>query len=164
MSGDSSGSVTESHSLELSLDFIAASERCPNKLTRGLPHLSHEEVDGIRTNSPSKQRHTHTQKRSLLVMSWKPSCACPLGWGGWWLQTAGVGYWWSCCECLSEACPNNLIPKGRVESQRMGGAAVTMKKCPPPPNPPWATTPPSLYSNSVLKAGSSEEARDGNAE
>lgn len=85
-------------------------------------------------------------------MSWKPSSACPLGWGGWWLQTAGVGYWWSCCECLSEACPNNLIPKGRVESQRMGGAAVTMKKWTPPPQAPLGHNSPIPLFQQCLKS------------
>lgn len=101
-----------------------------------------------RWKGSEQQECTHTHKRSLLVMSWKPFCACPLrrrgavsvitdsgGGGGGILVVMCLLLW------ASKACPDNLIPKGRFESQRMGGAAVTLKNnWTPPPRPETPTT------------------------
>lgn len=75
-------------------------------------------VERVCTNPPSKQKHTHTGGRSLVW--WCPGNPSVLTPGELlWLQAAGGGR--LVVECLyAEVCPNNLIPKGRFESWRIG--------------------------------------------
>lgn len=112
----------------------------------GAAKWSHEQVEGVRAH----RMHIYTQEitgadvlETLLCLSFEEEeeegavsvITDSGGWVGEGAGRGGDGILVVMCLLLwaSEVCLENLIPKGRFESQRMGGAAPQAGGHPPTP-------------------------------